>query len=68
MEQKHADSTAPSWVESLAALVLKPRFAVASVCALVLAGALFGTIDGTAHARHDAQERYVAAVAMMMAP
>lgn len=67
IEQKHAEATAPSWVESLAALVLKPRFALASVCGLVVAGALLGSLNGTAHARHDAQERYVSAVAMTMA-
>jgi hypothetical protein len=67
IEQKHAEATATSWVESLAALVLKPRFVLASVCGLVVAGALLGSLNGTAHARHDAQERYVSSVAMTMA-
>jgi len=58
---------AVGWLEALAALIVKPRFAVASVCALLLAGALLGSLNGTAHARHDAQERYVSAVAMTMA-
>ena len=68
VEQKHADATAPSWVESLAALILKPRFALATVCALMLVGVTLGSLNGTAHARHDAQERYLAAVAMPVAP
>ena len=68
IEQKHADTTAPSWVESLAALILKPRFALATVCALMLVGVTLGSLNGTAHARHDAQERYLAAVAMPVAP
>ena len=61
------DAAAPvkpeSWLDALAALVLRPRFAFATVAALVLAGALLGTYDGTQVARQDAQARYLAAVA-----
>jgi len=53
---------APAWVELLAGLLLKPRFAVAVVCAFVLVGVTLGSIEGAAQARHNAQERYVAAV------
>lgn len=67
IEQKEHPAAA-GWLEALATLIVKPRFAVASVCALLLAGALLGSLNGTAHARHDAQERYVSAVAMTMAP
>lgn len=65
IEQNEAPARA-NWVEALALLVLKPRFAIASVCGLVLIGALLGTWDGSAHARRAAQERYVASVAMTM--
>jgi len=52
-----------TWLDSLAALVLRPRFAFATVSALVLAGVLLGTYSGTQTARQDAQARYLAAVA-----
>jgi hypothetical protein len=53
-----------SWLEWLASLVLRPRFALATACALVLLGAVLGSFNGAAHARHNAQARYLAAVAM----
>jgi hypothetical protein len=52
-----------SWLDALAALVLRPRFAYATVTALVLAGALLGTYQGAQTAKQDAQARYVALVA-----
>jgi len=54
----------PDWMEALAALVLRPRFAFAAVTALLILGALLGSLDGVAHVRHDAQERYLASVAI----
>ena len=51
------------WLDALAALVLRPRFAFATVSALVLAGVLLGTYNGAQVARQDAQARYLAAVA-----
>jgi hypothetical protein len=54
---------AESWLEALAALVLRPRFAYATVTALVLAGALLGAYQGAQLAKQDAQARYVAMVA-----
>jgi hypothetical protein len=61
------DAAAPakpgSWLDSLAALVLRPRYAFATVAALVLAGVLLGGYDGSQVARQDAQARYLAAVA-----
>jgi hypothetical protein len=60
-----ANSPAKSgvWLESLAALVLRPRFAYATIAALVLAGALLGAHQGAQIAKQDAQARYVASVA-----
>lgn len=52
-----------TWLDALAALVLRPRFAYATVAALVLAGVLLGTYNGTQVARLDAQARYLASVA-----
>ncbi len=62
-ETRHAPVVSPSWIDALAVLLMKPRFAMAGVAALVLAGALFGSIEGTTHARQHAQERYLAKVA-----
>lgn len=63
---EHDNHTAPAlnWVEALAALVLKPRFAFATVAVLLLAGGLLGSLDGTAQARRAAQDRYLEAVAI----
>jgi hypothetical protein len=64
------DAAAPSrsfgsvaWLDTLAALMLRPRLAFASVAALALVGVLLGTYQGTQVARHDAQARYLAIVA-----
>ena len=51
------------WLDALAALVLRPRFALAAVTVLIVAGALLGVRDGSQIARQDAQARYVAVVA-----
>jgi hypothetical protein len=50
------------WLEALAALVLRPRFALAAVTVLIVAGALLGVRDGSQIARRDAQARYLAVV------
>jgi hypothetical protein len=52
-----------SWLDAAVALILRPRFAYATVAVLVLTGALLGTLDVTKVARHDAEARYVAIVA-----
>jgi hypothetical protein len=64
--EANESAAAIGWVEALAALVLKPRFAIATVSALLLVGALLGTWEGSTHARQAAQDRYVASVAMTM--
>jgi hypothetical protein len=63
IEDAAAPAKPESWLDTLAALVLRPRFAFATVSALVLAGVLLGAYDGTRVARQDAQARYLAAVA-----
>ena len=52
-----------SWLDALAALILRPRFALAAAAGLLLAGVFAGMLDGRQLARHDAQMNYLAAVA-----
>ena len=63
IEDVAAPAKSDSWLDAFAALVLRPRFAYATVAALVLAGVLLGTYQGAQSARLDAQARYVAMVA-----
>jgi len=63
IEDAGAPAKSGSWLDALAALVLKPRFAYATVAMLVLAGALLGTHQGAQAARQTEQARYLAAVA-----
>lgn len=62
-DDEAGQASAPGWLEAALAFVLRPRFALAAVAALVVAGALIGVQDGSQLARHDAQARYLAAVA-----
>ncbi len=61
------DAEAPvkpfSWLDALAALILRPRFALGAATALVLAGVFLGAIEGRQVARHDAQMNYLTSVA-----
>ena len=57
------DARPVSWLDALVALVLRPRFALATVALLICAGAVLGVREAGQTARHDAQARYVAAVA-----
>ena len=52
-----------AWLDALAALILRPRLALATAAMLMVAGALLGVRDGRQMARQDAQARYLAAVA-----
>ena len=63
IENAEAPVKAESWLDALAALILRPRFAFTTAAMLLFAGALLGTHEGTQSARHDAQARYLAAVA-----
>lgn len=55
------DFAAP-WLERLAGLVLRPRWAVAALSAMLVLGAVAGTLSGRGAADEAAQERYVASV------
>jgi hypothetical protein len=63
IEDAEAPAKSDSWLDALAALVLRPRFAYATVAALMLAGVLLGACEGAQVAKQDAQARYVALVA-----
>ena len=52
-----------TWLDALVALVLRPRFALATATVLIVAGALLGVHNGNQMAHQDAQARYLAAVA-----
>ena len=58
---KSADDV--TWLDALAALVLRPRFALATAVVLIAGGALFGVREGNQMAKQDAQARYLAVVA-----
>jgi hypothetical protein len=62
------DAEAPAkssvtWLEAFVALILRPRFAYATLAALMLAGISLGAYSGAQSARHEAEARYVASVA-----
>jgi hypothetical protein len=63
IEEAEAPATSGSWLDAFAALVLRPRFAYATVATLVLAGVFLGTYQGAQSARQNEQARYVALVA-----
>jgi hypothetical protein len=63
IEDAEAPAKSASWLDALATLILRPRFAVAAAAALVLAGVFMGAMEGRLHARHDAQMNYLASVA-----
>jgi hypothetical protein len=68
IDQAEVHGRSSNWFEALAGLLLKPRFAVASVGFVLLIGTLLGSLDGQSRARLVAQERYVASVVMPVAP
>lgn len=63
VEATEAPARPASWLDTLAALILRPRFAAAGVAALLLTGVLAGTMAGQQTVRHEAQMNYLTAVA-----
>jgi hypothetical protein len=63
IEDAEAPAKPASWLDALATLVLRPRFAAAAVAVLLLTGVFAGMADGRQLAQHDAQVNYLAAVA-----
>jgi hypothetical protein len=62
IEDAEAPAQPASWLDAVAALILRPRFAVAAATVLLLAGISAGTLEGRQAARHDAQMNYLASV------
>ena len=56
-------SRSTTWLDAIIAFALRPRFAVAVAVVLVAAGSLAGAREGRQMARHQAESRYIAAVA-----
>jgi len=63
IENATSPSPVTSWLDALAALILRPRFAYAAAAALILTGVLLGVREGRYVARHDAQMNYITSVA-----
>jgi hypothetical protein len=63
IEDSEATMKSDTWLDALAALVLRPRFALVAATVLVMAGALLGVREGNLMARQDAQTQYMTAVA-----
>ncbi len=63
IESAEAPAKSGSWLDALAALVLRPRFAIIATLLLVSAGGWWGAHTGVQTARQEAQARYLAAVA-----
>ena len=52
-----------AWLDGLTARLLRPRFALAWLTAMLVAGTLLGVAQGANLAKQEAQARYLAAVA-----
>ena len=63
IEDGEAPAKSESWLDALAALILRPRFAIAAAAVLLLAGVSAGMREGRQMVRHDAQMNYLTAVA-----
>ena len=63
IEDAEAPAGSASWLDALAALILRPRFALAAAAALVFVGVFMGAAEGRQVAQHDAQMNYLASVA-----
>ena len=63
IESAAAPEISSNWLDALAVLILRPRLAFAAAAVVLLAGTWLGAQSGVQTARHEAQLRYVAAVA-----
>lgn len=63
IEAETAPMATTTWLERLADLVLRPRWAAGLAAGLLLAGVLAGTFQGRQAARLEAQMNYLAVVA-----
>ena len=63
IEDAEAPAQPASWLDALANLILRPRFALAAAAVLLLTGVFAGTLVGRLMVLHDAQMNYLASVA-----
>jgi hypothetical protein len=63
IEDAEAPAKSATWLDAFIAIVLRPRFAYATIAVLMLVGILLGAYQGAQVANHDAEARYVASVA-----
>lgn len=63
IENAETGAKAGSWLDALAVLILRPRFALAAAAILVFTGILLGAHTGVQSARLEAQARYLEAIA-----
>jgi hypothetical protein len=60
--ENSAKTSASTWIERLAGLIVRPRWAFASLGVALLLGAAIGIAQGSHLSKQAAQERYIAAV------
>jgi len=59
-----SEATSPvAWLDRLVERLLRPRFALAGITALLLVSGVAGVLSGTETAKQTAQARYLSAVA-----
>jgi len=63
IEESEAAIRSDTWLDALAALILRPKFALIAATILLITGALFGAREGNRMAQQDAQTQYMTAVA-----
>lgn len=63
IENAESSKKSGTWLDALAALILRPRLAFATAAMLLLAGGFLGAHEGSQAARQDAQTRYITSVA-----
>jgi hypothetical protein len=68
LERAEQTAAPNSWLDALAALILRPKLAFVCAAVLVFTGVAFGAREGAQSARHDAQVRYVSSVAPHFQP
>jgi len=63
IEDAEAPVKSASWADALVAMVLRPRFALATAAGLLGSGVFAGTAAGRHISEHDAEMNYLASVA-----
>lgn len=63
IEDSEAVTRSDTWLDAVAALILRPRFALIAATILLITGAAFGAREGNLTAKRDAHAQYITAVA-----